>query len=325
MEKLVGHRASFTFMPLERGYGETLGNALRRVLIASLEGYAITSIKIPGVQHEFSTLRGVREDLVEMVLNLKQVRLQGVKENISSTQHIAVKFKGKEVFKAGDLEAYTSDFKVANPDLTLCHLDTDVELEIDMTVSLGRGYVPADEHKPEQPVLGLIPIDAIFTPIINVKCAVDYVRVEQKTDYERLKLEIHTDGTIRPEKALEQAANILTQHISLCTQGHIVVETPSSQALVLDQKTLSIRQLLKTPISTFDLPSRATNSLKTAGIHKLGDLVSRKESDITGIRNFGSKSLEDLRNIMKEKGLSFGMDVSQYALEGHNDFHPQVL
>jgi DNA-directed RNA polymerase subunit alpha len=315
MEKADDFHGLFTFKPLERGYGVTIGNALRRILLSSLEGYAITGIKIPGVLHEFSNMEGVVEDVSELVLNLKMIRFKKVAELMENK--VTVSIKGQKEFKAGDIAKYTSSFDVLNPDHVICHLDESVELEIELWLEKGRGYIPAEENKPVDQVPGFIPIDAIFTPIKNVKYSVENTRVEQKTDYEKLILDIETDGSIHPEVALKGAANILIQHFGLFSSDQtIFLETAESkEPEAVDEEMLHMRKLLKTPLNDLDLSVRAYNCLKAADVRTLGDLVRLEISDMMKFRNFGKKSLAELEQLVAEKNLTFGMDLSKYKLE----------
>ncbi|XWN34883.1 MAG: DNA-directed RNA polymerase subunit alpha [Roseivirga sp.] len=311
LEKADDFHGSFTFKPLEKGFGTTIGNALRRVLLSSLEGYAITSIKVPGVQHEFATIEGVVEDVVELVLNLKQVRLKKIAEH--TEDKIFISIKKQAIFQAGDIAKFTSAFEVMNPDFVIGHLDPEASIDLEITVEQGRGYLPADENKSDNPVLGLIPIDAIFTPIKNVKYKVEDTRVEQKTDYEKLILDIQTDGSIHPEEALEQAANLMIKHFLLFSNTNMVVEASGNEEVEeADEEILHVRKALNTPLSDLGLSVRAYNCLKAADIKTLGDLVILEVSDMVKFRNFGKKSLVELEELVTSKGLSFGMDISKY-------------
>lgn len=316
MDKADDFRGLFEFKPLEKGYGVTIGNALRRILLSSLEGYAITGIKIPGVLHEFSSIEGVVQDVSEIILNLKQVRFKKISDSAESKTKIIVPVNGKDVFKAGEISEHTEAFKVLNPELTICDLDTSIEFEIELTIEKGRGYVPAEENKPAEQIFGYIPIDAIFTPIKNVKYNVENTRVEQKTDYEKLVLDISTDGSIHPEDALKGAANILIQHFMLFSDQTMTFETakPEEEETV-DEEVLHMRKLLKTPIAELDLSVRAYNCLKAANVKSLGDLVALEVSDMMKFRNFGKKSLAELEQLVAEKQLTFGMDLSKYKLD----------
>jgi DNA-directed RNA polymerase subunit alpha len=314
MEKADDFHGLFTFKPLEKGYGVTIGNALRRILLSSLEGYAITSVKLPGVVHEFSTIEGVVEDVTDIILNLKQVRLKKLHDSIDGK--ITVELKNQSVFTAGDIAKFTSSYEVLNPDLIICHLDETKNFEIELTVEKGRGYLPAEESKPKEQVFGVIPIDAIFTPIKNVKYSVENTRVEQKTDFEKLIIEVTTDGSIHPEKALQESAKILIQHFMLFSDQTMVLDTGGvSEPEPIDEEFLHMRKLLKTPLGDLDLSVRAFNCLKAADVKTLGDLAKLEISDMMKFRNFGKKSLAELEQLIQEKGLTFGMDLSKYKLD----------
>ena len=314
MEKSDDFNGQFEFKPLEKGYGVTIGNALRRILLSSLEGFAITAIRIPSVLHEFSTIEGVIEDVSEIILNLKMVRFKKI--NDATEDKITVSIKNQETFSAGDISRFTNGFEVLNPDLVICHLDTNISFEIELTIQKGRGYVPADENKPNDQVFGQIAIDAIFTPIKNVKYSIENTRVEQKTDYEKLLIDISTDGSIHPEDALKGAAHILIQHFMLFSDNTMTFETakPEEEEAV-DEEMLHMRKVLKTPLNDMDLSVRAYNCLKAADIRTLGDLVQLDMNDMMKFRNFGKKSLTELENLVQEKGLVFGMDLSRYKLD----------
>ncbi|MCH7398708.1 DNA-directed RNA polymerase subunit alpha [Belliella sp. DSM 107340] len=314
MEKADDFHGLFTFKPLEKGYGVTIGNALRRILLSSLEGYAITSVKLPGVVHEFSTIEGVVEDVTDIILNLKQVRFKKVHEAIDGK--VTVEIKNQSVFTAGDIAKFTSSFEVLNPDLVICHLDESKSLEVELTVEKGRGYLPAEESKPKEQVFGVIPIDAIFTPIKNVKYSIENTRVEQKTDFEKLILEVTTDGSIHPEKALQESAKILIQHFMLFSDQTMVLDSSGvSEPEPIDEEFLHMRKLLKTSLGDLDLSVRAFNCLKAADVKTLGDLAKLEISDMMKFRNFGKKSLAELEQLIQEKGLTFGMDLSKYKLD----------
>jgi len=314
MEKADDFKGLFTFKPLEKGYGVTIGNALRRILLSSLEGYAITGIKIPGILHEFTTIEGVKEDVSEIVLNLKMVRFKKISDTIESK--ITIPVKNQREFKAGDIAKYTSSFEILNPDLVVCTLDESAEFEVELTVEKGRGYVPAEENKPSEQIFGHIPIDAIFTPIKNVKYKVENTRVEQKTDYEQLMIELETDGSVHPENALKGAANILIKHFMLFSDQTMILETADQKEPdAVDEEMLHMRKLLKTPLSDLDLSVRAYNCLKAADVKTLGDLVRLEISDMMKFRNFGKKSLAELEQLVAEKNLTFGMDLSKYKLD----------
>lgn len=314
MEKADDFHGLFTFKPLEPGYGVTIGNALRRILLSSLEGYAITGIKVPGVLHEFSTVEGVVEDVSEMILNLKMVRLKKMSDVVDNKINITI--SKQSAFKAGDISNFTNSFEVLNPDHVICNLDENIHFEIELTVEKGRGYVPAEENKPAEQIFGFIPIDAIFTPIKNVKYSIENTRVEQKTDYEKLILDIETDGSIHPENALKGAANILIQHFMLFSDQNMILETQDSgEPEAVDEELLHMRKLLKTPLNDLDLSVRAYNCLKAADVRSLGDLVRLEISDMMKFRNFGKKSLAELEQLVAEKALTFGMDLSKYKLD----------
>lgn len=309
------NHGKFEFRPLEPGYGITVGNALRRILLSSLEGFAITTVKIEGIDHEFSTITGVMEDVTEIILNLKQVRF---KQIISDIDHEKVTFKvsGEEVFKAGNLNNSLSSFEVLNPDLVLFRMEPDVKMQIEITVNKGRGYVPAEENEPVDSEFGLIAIDSIFTPIRNVKYSVENYRVEQKTDYEKLLFEIETDGSIHPKDALKEAAKILIYHFMLFSDEKITLDSDDKMANEeFDEEVLHMRQLLKTKLIDLDLSVRALNCLKAAEVETLGDLVKFNKNDLLKFRNFGKKSLTELDELLESMSLSFGMDVSKYKLD----------
>jgi DNA-directed RNA polymerase subunit alpha len=305
----------FEFRPLEPGYGITVGNALRRILLSSLEGFAITTVKIEGVDHEFSTITGVMEDVTEIILNLKQVRFKRTVED-ADHEKVTVKLNGQDVFKAGHLKSVLTGFDVLNPDLVIFRMEPDVKLQMEITITKGRGYVPAEENEPADSEFGLIAIDAIFTPIRNVKYSVENYRVEQKTDYEKLLLEIETDGSILPKDALKEAAKILIYHFMLFSDEKITLDSDDKLANEeFDEEVLHMRQLLKTKLVDLDLSVRALNCLKAAEVETLGDLVKFNKNDLLKFRNFGKKSLTELDELLDSMSLSFGMDVSKYKLE----------
>jgi DNA-directed RNA polymerase subunit alpha len=305
----------FEFRPLEPGYGITVGNALRRILLSSLEGYAITTVKVEGVEHEFSTITGVIEDVTEIILNLKQVRFKNQIEDVDD-EKIMVTITGQEVFKAGDLNKFLSGFRVLNPDLVICHMEEDVKLQLEITISKGRGYVPAEENKPVEAEFGLVAMDSIFTPIKNVKYSVENYRVEQKTDYEKLVLEITTDGSIHPKDALKEAAKILIYHFMLFSDEKITLNSDEKFANEeFDEEILHMRQLLKTKLVDLDLSVRALNCLKAAEVETLGDLVKFNKNDLLKFRNFGKKSLTELDELLVSMNLNFGMDITKYKLD----------
>ena len=305
----------FEFRPLEPGYGVTVGNALRRILLSSLEGFAITSIRIDGVKHEFSTIPGVIEDVTNVILNLKKVRFKQVVEEIEN-EKVTITVSGTEVFKAGDIGKSLTGFEVLNPDLVICHLDSSASFQIDITINKGRGYVPADENCNPADDVNVIPIDSIYTPIRNVKYAVENFRVEQKTDYEKLILEITTDGSIHPKEALKEAAKILIYHFMLFSDEKITLETNDADGNEeFDEEVLHMRQLLKTKLVDMDLSVRALNCLKSADVETLGELVVFNKTDLLKFRNFGKKSLTELDELLANLNLSFGMDISKYKLD----------
>ena len=305
----------FEFRPLEPGYGVTVGNALRRILLSSLEGFAITSIRIDGVKHEFSTIPGVIEDVTNVILNLKKVRFKQVVEEIEN-EKVTITVSGTEVFKAGDIGKSLTGFEVLNPDLVICHLDSSASFQIDITINKGRGYVPADENRNPADDVNVIPIDSIYTPIRNVKYVVENFRVEQKTDYEKLILEITTDGSIHPKEALKEAAKILIYHFMLFSDEKITLETNDADGNEeFDEEVLHMRQLLKTKLVDMDLSVRALNCLKSADVETLGELVVFNKTDLLKFRNFGKKSLTELDELLANLNLSFGMDISKYKLD----------
>jgi DNA-directed RNA polymerase subunit alpha len=309
------HEGQFEFRPLEPGYGITVGNALRRILLSSLEGFAISSIRIEGVEHEFSTIKGVVEDVTEIVLNLKQVRFKQQIEG-QDQETVVISVSGQETFTAGDIGKFTSAFQVLNPDLVLCNMEKDVKLDIELTIIKGRGYVSAEENKVSNVPFGTIFIDSIFTPIKNVKYAVENFRVEQKTDYEKLVFDIKTDGSIHPKDALQEAAKILIHHFMLFSDERITLDSEiKSETEEFDETSLHMRQLLKSKLVDLDLSVRALNCLKAADVETLGDLVSYNKNDLLKFRNFGKKSLTELEDLVDSKGLSFGMNVSKYKLD----------
>lgn len=305
----------FEFRPLEPGFGLTVGNALRRVLLSSLEGYAITSIRVEGVEHEFSTINGIVEDVTEIILNLKQVRF---KKQIDDTDRetVNVNASNQEQLTAGDLQKYISGFQVLNPDLVICNMEKSVNLQFELSIEKGRGFVPAEENKKPGAALGTIFTDSIFTPIKNVKYAVENFRVEQKTDYEKLVFDIVTDGSIVPQEALTEAAKILIHHFMLFSDERITLEADEiAQTETYDEESLHMRQLLKTKLIDMDLSVRALNCLKAAEVDTLGDLVSFNKNDLMKFRNFGKKSLTELDELVHNKGLQFGMDLGKYKLD----------
>ena len=305
----------FEFRPLEPGYGLTVGNALRRVLLSSLEGFAITSVKIENIEHEFSTIPGIVEDVTEIILNLKQVRFKRQIEDVED-EKVTIIAGGQDQLKAADFQKFISGFQVLNPDLVICNLEKGVQLNIEVTIEKGRGYVPAEENKNSNSAFGVIAIDSIFTPVKNVKYSIDNYRVEQKTDYEKLVFEITTDGSIHPKDALTEAAKTLIHHFLLFSDERITLEADEiAQAETYDEESLHMRQLLKTKLIDMDLSVRALNCLKAAEVDTLGDLVSYNKNDLMKFRNFGKKSLTELEELVVLKGLSFGMDLAKYKLD----------
>ena len=305
----------FEFRPLEPGYGLTVGNALRRVLLSSLEGYAITSVRIEGVEHEFSTIAGVVEDVTEIILNLKQVRFKRQIEDIDN-ESVSISLSGKDKITAGDFQKFISGFQVLNPDLVICNLDSKTAINMELSIEKGRGYVPAEENKKSNAPIGTIFTDSIYTPVKNVKYAIENFRVEQKTDYEKLVFEIITDGSIHPKDALTEAAKTLIHHFMLFSDERITLETEAVKASIqYDEETLHTRQLLKSKLADMDLSVRALNCLKAAEVETLGELVSFSKSDLMKFRNFGKKSLTELEELVHAKGLNFGFDVAKYKLD----------
>ncbi|MDC1106195.1 DNA-directed RNA polymerase subunit alpha [Prolixibacteraceae bacterium] len=305
----------FEFRPLEPGYGITVGNALRRILLSSLEGYAITTIKIEGVEHEFSTIEGVIEDVTEIILNLKQVRFKQEVEDFDS-EKVSISLFGQEQFTAGDINKFASNFQVLNTDQVICRMNPEVKLQLELTIEKGRGYVPSTENKPVEDDFGIIPIDSIYTPIKNVRYAVENYRVEQKTDYEKLVLELTTDGSIHPKDALKEAAKILIYHFMLFSDEKITLDNEEKFGNEeFDEEVLHMRQLLKTRLVDMDLSVRALNCLKAADVDTLGDLVQYNRNDLLKFRNFGKKSLTELDELLDSMNLNFGMDISKYKLD----------
>ena len=305
----------FEFRPLEPGFGITVGNALRRILLSSLEGFAINTIKIEGVEHEFASVPGVKEDVTNIILNLKQVRFKQVVEEFEN-EKVSITVENSSEFKAGDISKYLTGFEVLNPELVICHLDSKATMQMDITINKGRGYVPADENREYCTDVNVIPIDSIYTPIRNVKYQVENFRVEQKTDYEKLVLEITTDGSIHPKEALKEAAKILIYHFMLFSDEKITLETSDVDGNEeFDEEVLHMRQLLKTKLVDMDLSVRALNCLKAADVETLGDLVQFNKTDLLKFRNFGKKSLTELDDLLEGLNLSFGTDISKYKLE----------
>jgi len=315
MNEADEYKGSFEFRPLEPGFGMTIGNALRRILLSSLEGFAITSVKIDGVGHEFSTIEGVVEDVTEIVLNLKKIRFKQQIQNEHS-EKVNIVIGDQEVFKAGDVNKFLSVFQVLNPDEVICHLDPSVKLSMELNITKGRGYVPAEENKDANAPIGTIAIDSIHTPIKNVKYHIEDYRVEQKTDFERLLVDIVTDGSIHPKDALKEAAKILIHHFMLFSDEKITLETDEKSVNEeFDENTLHVRQLLKTKLVDMDLSVRALNCLKAADVETLGELVAYNRNDLLKFRNFGKKSLAELDELVNAKGLEFGMNVAKFKLD----------
>jgi len=305
----------FEFRPLEPGFGITIGNALRRILLSSLEGFAITSLKIEGVDMEFSSIKGVVEDVTDIILNLKKIRFKRLLDSETS-ERVHMVISGQDAFTAGDINKFLSVFQVLNPEVEICHMEPSVKLTIDLTVDKGRGYVPAEENKLAGAPLGTIAIDSIHTPIKNVKYTIENFRVEQKTDYEKLILEIVTDGSIPPKEALKESARILIHHFMLFSDEKITIDTEEKAvAEEFDETSLHIRQLLKTKLVDMDLSVRALNCLKAADVETLGELVSYNKNDLLKFRNFGKKSLTELEELVKSKNLEFGMNIAKYKLD----------
>jgi len=316
LQKSSDFNALFEFRPLEPGYGVTIGNALRRVLLNSLEGYAIVGIKIEGVEHEFATLKGVSEDVVEMLLNLKQVRFKKIGDQDITTEKISLSIKNKTEFTAGFIGENTQLFQVMNPELLICTLDSTARLEMELTIGKGRGYVPAEDNKPKEAALGYIPTDSIFTPIKNVKYSIENTRVEQRTDFEKLIMEVSTDGTIHPEEAVKQASRILIQHLMIITDENITFDNKEEKKEdLVDEQTLQLRKVLKTPLEDLDLSVRAFNCLKAAKINSLSELVQYEQEDLMKFRNFGQKSLSEIEQVLSERGLHFGMDLAKMGID----------
>ncbi|MBQ9640991.1 MAG: DNA-directed RNA polymerase subunit alpha [Bacteroidaceae bacterium] len=305
----------FEFRPLEPGFGITIGNSLRRILLSSLEGYAINTVRIAGVEHEFSTISGVKEDVTNIILNLKQVRFKQIADGIES-EKVSISIENQTEFKAGDITKFLSGFGVLNPDLVICHLDSQATLDIELSINKGRGYVPAEENRSYCKELNELAIDSIYTPIRNVKFAVENYRVQQKTDYEKLIIEVTTDGSIHPKDALKEAAKILIYHFMLFSDEKITLEnTDLDGNEEFDEEILRMRQLLKTKLVDMDLSVRALNCLKAADVETLGDLVQFNKTDLLKFRNFGKKSLTELDDLLESLNLSFGTDISKYKLD----------
>jgi len=315
MQKSTDFDGTFEFRPLEPGFGVTIGNALRRILLSSLEGYAITSVRFSGVSHEFSTIKGVVEDVTEIILNLKQVRFKKTGE-MGESEKIFMVVNGQDQLQAGDITNFSNNFTVLNPDLVICNMESSVTLELELNVAKGRGYVNAEENKVADGPVGIIAVDSIFTPIKNVKYTIENYRVEQKTDYEKLLLDISTDGSIHPEDALKEAAKILIQHFMLFSDENMLLESQAKEETkVVDEEILHMRKILKTELVDLDLSVRALNCLKAADIRTLAELVTYDVADMLKFRNFGKKSLSEIQELVKSKGLSFGMNLAKYKLD----------
>ncbi|WP_127131990.1 DNA-directed RNA polymerase subunit alpha [Pseudoflavitalea rhizosphaerae] len=316
LQKATEFEAQFEFRPLEPGFGVTIGNALRRVLLSSLEGFAITGIRIEGVDHEFATIKGITEDVLEIILNLKQVRFKKKVEHEVAQEKITLSIKNKTEFTAGMIGEATQSFEIMNPELLICTLDSSAKLDIELSVSKGRGYVPAEDNKVKDAPFGYIPTDAIYTPIKNVKYAIENTRVEQRTDYEKLIMDVATDGTIHPEEAVKQASRILIQHLMIITDENITFDNKEDKKEdVVDEQMLQLRKILKTPLEDLDLSVRAFNCLKAAKINSLSELVQYEQEDLMKFRNFGQKSLAEIEQVLAERGLHFGMDLSKLGLD----------
>ncbi len=316
LQKATDFEAQFEFRPLEPGFGVTIGNALRRVLLSSLEGYAIIGVRIDGVDHEFATMKGISEDVVEIILNLKQVRFKKKNENDLTQEKINLSIKNKTEFTAGMIGEASQSFDIMNPDMLICTLDPSAKLDIELTIAKGRGYVPAEDNKQKDAPFGYIPTDAIFTPIKNVKYSIENTRVEQRTDYEKLVMDVSTDGTIHPEDAVKQASRILIQHLMIITDENITFDSKEDKKEdVVDEQMLQLRKVLKTPLEDLDLSVRAFNCLKAAKINSLSELVQYEQEDLMKFRNFGQKSLAEIEQVLAERGLHFGMDLSKLGVD----------
>ena len=316
LQKATDFEAQFEFRPLEPGYGLTIGNALRRVLLSSLEGYAITGVKIEGAEHEFAAIKGISEDVTEMILNLKQVRFKKTVEGDVHSEKITLSLKNKTEFTAALIGDALQSFEVMNPELLICTMDSSAKLDIELHIGKGRGYVPAEENKLKDQPFGYIPIDSIFTPIKNVKYSIENTRVEQRTDYEKLIMDVTTDGTIHPEDAVKQASRILIQHLMIITDENITFDSKEEKKEdLVDETTLQLRKVLKTPLEDLDLSVRAFNCLKAAKINSLSELVQYEQEDLMKFRNFGQKSLSEIEQVLQERGLGFGMDLSKLGVD----------
>jgi DNA-directed RNA polymerase subunit alpha len=313
LQKANEFEAQFEFRPLEPGYGVTIGNALRRVLLSSLEGYAITAIKVAGADHEFATIKGVLEDVTEIILNLKQVRLKKAVDSDVNSDKVELNLKGKTSFTAGMIGEALPNFQVMNPDLVICSMESTANLHIELYIGKGRGYVPSEENRNAEAPLGVIAIDSIYTPIKNVKYSIENTRVEQRTDFEKLIMEVATDGTIHPEEAVKEASRILIQHLMIITDENISLDTKREEKeSVVDEETLQLRKVLNTPLEDLELSVRAFNCLKAAKINSLSELVQYTQEELMKFRNFGQKSLSEIEQVLGERGLHFGMDISKF-------------
>ena len=316
LQKANDFEAQFEFRPLEPGYGLTIGNALRRVLLSSLEGYAIVGIKIEGAEHEFATLKGVTEDVTEIILNLKQVRFKKKVDGEINSEKVTLSIKNQTEFTAGMIGDATQAFEVMNPMLLICTMDSSSKLDIEITIGKGRGYIPAEDNRVKDSVFGYIPIDSIHTPIKNVKYTIENTRVEQSTDFEKLLMEVQTDGTIHPEEAVKQASRILIQHLMIITDENITFDSKEEKKEdLVDEQTLQLRKVLKTPLEDLDLSVRAFNCLKAAKINSLSELVQYEQEDLMKFRNFGQKSLSEIEQVLNERGLGFGMDLGKLGVD----------
>jgi len=316
LQKVTDFEAQFEFRPLEPGYGLTIGNALRRVLLSSLEGYAITGIKIDGAEHEFATIKGIAEDVTEIILNLKQVRFKKLIEGDVSQEKVTLSLKNRTEFTAGAIGDSLQSFQIMNPELHICTMDPTAKFDIELHIGKGRGYVPSEENRLKDAPFGYVPIDSIFTPIKNVRYTVENTRVEQRTDYEKLIMEVVTDGTIHPEEAVKQASRILIQHLMIITDENITFDTKEEKKEdMVDETTLQLRKVLKTPLEDLDLSVRAFNCLKAAKINSLSELVQYEQEDLMKFRNFGQKSLSEIEQVLIDRGLSFGMDLAKMGLD----------
>jgi DNA-directed RNA polymerase subunit alpha len=316
LQKATEFEAQFEFRPLEPGFGVTIGNALRRVLLSSLEGHAIIGIRIEGIDHEFATIKGISEDVLEIILNLKQVRFKKTVDHEVGQEKITLSIKNKSELTAGMIGEATQSFEVMNPEQLICTLDPSAKLDIELTIAKGRGYVPAEDNKVKDAPFGYIPTDSIFTPIKNVKYTIENTRVEQRTDFEKLLMEVSTDGTIHPEEAVKQASRILIQHLMIITDENITFDSKEDKKEdVVDEQMLQLRKVLKTPLEDLDLSVRAFNCLKAAKINSLSELVQYEQEDLMKFRNFGQKSLAEIEQVLAERGLHFGMDLSKLGLD----------